>query len=64
MLVVGAGSIGLDISNGAACAVTFAREGAKVICADSSFAAANDTVRRIEDIGGNAEAFEADVRSA
>jgi len=64
VLVVGAGSIGTDISNGAACAVTFAREGARVLCADRSLAAANDSVRRIEDIGGIAEAFEADVRNA
>ena len=64
VLVVGAGSIGPDISNGAACAVTFAREGAKVICADRSPDAANDTVRRIEEAGGSAEAFEADVRNA
>lgn len=64
VLVVGAGSIGPDVSNGAACAVTFAREGARVICADRSLDAANDTVRRIEDIGGTAEVFEADVRNA
>ncbi len=64
VLVVGAGSIGQDISNGAACAVTFAREGATVVCADRSLAAANDSVRRIEDIGGIAEPFEADVRNA
>ncbi|RZI96847.1 MAG: SDR family oxidoreductase [Variovorax sp.] len=64
VLVVGAGSIGPDISNGAACAVTFAREGAKVICADRSPDATNDTVRRIEEAAGSAEAFEADVRNA
>lgn len=64
VLVVGAGSIGPDIGNGAACAVTFAREGAKVICADRSPDAAHDTVRRIEEAGGSAEAFEADVRNA
>ena len=63
-IVVGAGSIGADISNGAACAVTFAREGAKVICADRSMDAAIDTVRRVQEIGGVAEAFHADVRSA
>jgi len=63
-IVVGAGSIGRDISNGAACAVTFAREGAQVLCADRSLSAAHDTVRRIEAIGGSAEAFEADVRNA
>jgi NAD(P)-dependent dehydrogenase (short-subunit alcohol dehydrogenase family) len=63
-IVVGAGSSGADISNGAACAVTFAREGAKVICADRSIDAANETVRRVQEISGVAEAFQADVRSA
>ncbi|MES2972485.1 MAG: SDR family oxidoreductase [Pseudomonadota bacterium] len=63
-IVVGAGSIGKDISNGGACAVTFAREGAKVLCADRSLPAAQDTVRRIEAEGGIASAFEADVRNA
>lgn len=64
VLVVGAGSIGQDISNGAACAVTFAREGATVLCADRSLSAASVTVQRIRDVGGMAEAFEADVRNA
>lgn len=67
-IVVGAGSIGAEISNGAACAVTFAREGARVLCADRNLEAAQETVRRIhalEGIGGDtAEAFLADVRSA
>ncbi|CAN5548484.1 glucose 1-dehydrogenase [soil metagenome] len=63
-VVVGAGSIGQDVSNGAACAMVFAREGAKVLCADRSVAAAQDTVRRIEAEGGTASVFEADVRNA
>lgn len=63
-IVVGAGSIGKDISNGAASAVTYAREGARVLCADRDLDAAQATVRRIFDIGGTAEAFLADVRSA
>ncbi len=63
-IVVGAGSIGADISNGAACAVTFARESARVLCADRNLEAAQATVRRIADIGGTAEAFLADVREA
>jgi len=65
-LVVGAGSSGSDISNGAACALLFAREGAHVICVDRSLAAAQDTVARIEGEGlhGCASAFEADVRDA
>ena len=63
-IVVGAGSSGADISNGAACAVLYAREGAAVLCADRSIEAAHDTVRRIEAEGGRASAFRADVCSA
>ncbi len=63
-IVVGAGSIGADISNGAACAVTYAREGAWVLCADRDAATAQDTVRRIRDAGGEGEPFVADVRDA
>ena len=63
-LVVGAGSSGADISNGAASAVLYAREGAAVLCADRSIDAAHDTVRRIEAEGGRASAFRADVCNA
>jgi NAD(P)-dependent dehydrogenase (short-subunit alcohol dehydrogenase family) len=63
-IVVGAGSIGDGISNGAAAALTFAREGAKVVCADRSPEGAAATVRQVRDGGGIAEPFEADVRSS
>jgi NAD(P)-dependent dehydrogenase (short-subunit alcohol dehydrogenase family) len=63
-IVVGAGSIGADVSNGAACALTFAREGARVLCADRNLAAAQDTMWRIREAGGEGEAFLADVRDA
>jgi NAD(P)-dependent dehydrogenase (short-subunit alcohol dehydrogenase family) len=63
-IVVGAGSIGKEVSNGAACAMVYAREGAKVLCADRSLPAAQDTVARIEAEGGIASAFEADVLHA
>jgi len=63
-IVVGAGSSGADISNGAACAVLYAREGASVLCADRSLAAADDTMRRIHAEKGVASSFEADVRNA
>jgi len=66
-IVVGAGSIGSDISNGAACALLFAREGARVLCVDRLLRNAEDTVARIEaELPGQqrASAFEADVRSA
>ena len=60
-IVVGAGSIGEDVSNGAACAMAFAREGASVLCADRHLEAAQTTVDRITAEGGVAEAFLADV---
>lgn len=65
-LVIGAGSSGADISNGAACALLFAREGARVVCVDRHLPAAQDTVARIdaEGLRGVAHAFEADVRDA
>ena len=46
-LVVGAGSIGPGWGNGKATAVLFAREGAKVLCADVNEDAANETVQII-----------------
>ena len=67
-LAVSAGSIGADISNGAACALLFAREGARVLCVDRLLGNAQDTVARIAtempDHAAQASAFEADVRSA
>lgn len=63
-IVVGAGSIGAEVSNGAACAMVYAREGARVLCADRSLRAAEETVARILAEGGQASAFEADVCSA
>ncbi len=66
VLVMGAGSSGAEISNGSACAILFAREGAQVVCVDRLLAAAQDTVARIEAEGlhGVAHAVEADVRDA
>jgi NAD(P)-dependent dehydrogenase (short-subunit alcohol dehydrogenase family) len=63
-LVVGAGSIGPGWGNGKATAVAFAREGAKVLCADVNLAAAQETADLIEREGGEARAFRADVASA
>lgn len=67
-LVVGAGSIGDEISNGAACALLFAREGATVLCVDRLLGNAQATVARIAAdrpaVPLTASAFEADVRSA
>ncbi len=63
-LVAGAGSIGEGWGNGKATAVTFAREGAKVFCADVNRAAAEETAAIIAGEGGDARAFRADVTRA
>ena len=60
-MVVGAGSIGPGWGNGKATAVTFAREGAQVFCVDRIGAAAEETAKIINDEGGKATAFTADV---
>ena len=52
-LVVGAGSIGPGWGNGKATAVAFAREGAKVFCADVNLAAAEETADIISSEGGD-----------
>ena len=63
-IVVGAGTPVGGTSNGAACAIAFARAGARVLCADVSIDAAQETVRRIAAEGGDAAATTADVRSS
>lgn len=60
-LVVGAGSIGPGWGNGKATATLFAREGAKVLCADVNLDAARETAGIITDEGGEAIAVRADV---
>jgi len=60
-IVVGAGSIREGIGNGKACAVQFAREGAKVLCVDKNEAAARVTVDMIKEEGGEAEVYGADI---
>src|SRR5262245_65848364 len=60
-IVIGEGSNGLDWGKGKATAVTFAREGAKVLCVDIDSAAAEETVGIIRGEGGQARAFQADV---
>ena len=62
-LVVGAGSVGPGWGNGKAAAVLFAREGAKVLCADVNEDAANETAGAIAKEGGEAKAIRADVAS-
>ena len=61
-IVVGAGqSPGEGIGNGRATALTFAREGAKVLCVDHNLASAQETVDMIAARDGTAAAFKADV---
>jgi NAD(P)-dependent dehydrogenase (short-subunit alcohol dehydrogenase family) len=61
-IVVGAGqSPGEGMGNGRATAITFAREGAAVLCADRNLDSARETAGLIEAKGGNAIAFAADV---
>ncbi len=61
-IVVGAGqSPGEGIGNGRATALTFAREGARVLCVDHNLESAQETVELIAAKGGAAVAFKADV---
>jgi len=60
-IVVGAGASGPGWGNGKATAVTFAREGARVLCVDLNAAAANETAEIIAGEGGVATAHAADV---
>ena len=61
-IVVGAGqSPGEGMGNGRATALTFAREGAKVLCVDHNLDSAQATVEMIAASGGTALAFKADV---
>src|SRR5437660_1556325 len=61
-IVVGAGqSPGEGIGNGRATALTFAREGAKVLCVDHNLASAQETVDLIAAKEGTAAVFKADV---
>jgi NAD(P)-dependent dehydrogenase (short-subunit alcohol dehydrogenase family) len=61
-IVVGAGqSPGEGMGNGRATALTFAREGAHVLCVDRNLASAQETVDMIGANGGDALAFKADV---
>jgi NAD(P)-dependent dehydrogenase (short-subunit alcohol dehydrogenase family) len=62
-LVLGAGCIGAGWGNGNAAAVTFAREGARVVCADIDEDAAAHTADLVRREGGQAVHVRADVAS-
>ncbi len=61
-IVMGAGQTpGSTVGNGRACALLFAREGARVLAVDKDPASAEETAQLIHDEGGESVAFEADV---
>lgn len=60
-IVLGAGSSGPGWGNGKACAVAYAREGAKVLAVDLNASAAEETARIIRGEGGDCAALVADV---
>src|SRR5579863_10210976 len=61
-IVVGAGqSPGEGIGNGRATALTFAREGARVLCVDRNLGSAQETSELVAAKSGTAVAFQADV---
>jgi NAD(P)-dependent dehydrogenase (short-subunit alcohol dehydrogenase family) len=60
-VVTGAGSSGPGVGNGKAVSILFAREGAKVVCADAVADRAEETVAAIAAEGGVATACAVDV---
>ena len=63
-IVTGAGSSGPGVGNGKATATLFAREGAKVLLVDSVNERAQEPLALIQQEGGQAYVFRADVTSA
>ncbi|MFC3068399.1 SDR family NAD(P)-dependent oxidoreductase [Phenylobacterium soli] len=65
VIVTGAGQTpGETLGNGRAISLLFAREGARVVCADRILERAEETVRMIAGEGGEAVAVQADVSKA
>lgn len=61
-VIVGAGQTpGLNIGNGRATALLFAREGAQIFAVDRDIEGALQTAKLVEAAGGTAHAFQADV---
>src|SRR3954471_9259467 len=63
-IVAGAGASGTVTGNGQATAMLFAREGARVLCADAVQERAQATVDTITKEGGTASALRGDVSRA
>ena len=63
-IVTGAGSSGPGLGNGKATSLLFAREGAKVLLVDAVLERAEETLAVIQEEGGDASAFQADVTNA
>lgn len=63
-IVTGAGSSGPGVGNGKAAAVLFAREGARVLLVDAAAQRAEETLAMIEEEGGEASVFQANVIDA
>ena len=62
VLIVGGGQIpGATIGNGRATALTFAREGAKIVVADIDIDLAQETVELVNNQGGEALAIQGDI---
>ncbi len=61
VLVTGAGSVGPGMGNGKASSLLYAREGARLLLADASLAAAQETERLVAAEGGEAVAHRCDV---
>lgn len=62
-IVAGAGTVAEGLSNGAATAILFAREGARVVAADYDLDRAKETAQTIWDEGGECLPIQADVTS-
>ena len=60
-IVAGAGAIGDGWGNGKAAAYVYGKEGAKVLCVDNRLKAAEETAELIQNLGGVALAWEADM---
>ncbi|MEX2642000.1 MAG: SDR family NAD(P)-dependent oxidoreductase [Acetobacterales bacterium] len=60
-IITGAGCVGPGWGNGRAAAVLFAQEGAKIYAADKNPQAMEETVARIEEVGGTVVTGEVDV---